>query len=317
MSESVVVLGDVPSLSAYPTEAAVSFGEHSQLVGVYTPAMQASECELCAIYITAGLLHHIGPTRLHVELSRDLSNHNVAGLRFDLSGIGDSETSSLGGYFTERSVAEVRSAMDFLQQRFEHKRFILIGLCSGADDALATAQVDSRVQGVVLLNGYAYPSPAGKFKLYRFKEFYLPRLFMLHKWVNKLKRLVAGGNKTSNLTDAAAVNPELVDASEKAAIQALDDDYRYIPPMAETGKIIQALSAAGVQLFFVYNGSEHDTYTYQGQLKDMFPELVGNDRVKEAYLKEADHTFIVKTDRDKLSTWLQEWFAEATFARRA
>jgi len=269
-------------------------------VGVYTPPENADGCDICAVYITAGLLHHVGPTRLHVELARDLSAHNVAGLRFDLSGIGDSETSSLGGYFTERSVAEIRAAMDFVQQQYQHKKFVLIGLCSGADDALASAQTDSRVQGVVLLNGYAYPFPELKFKLARLREFYLPRVFMWQKWKNKFSRLLGGAGKSNDLTDASAASPNAIDAAEKAAIVA---------------EVIQHLSSQGVQLFFVYNGSEHDTYTYEGQLKDMFPELAGNDRVREAYLKEADHTFIVKADRDKLSCWLQDWFVSSKFER--
>ncbi len=315
MSEALARVSAVQASSHCVQEVACSFGDQSQLVGVYTPPEQFEACDVCAIYITAGLLHHVGPTRLHVELARDLSANNVAGFRFDLSGIGDSETSSLGGYFTERSVAEIRAAMDYAQQQFKHKKFVLIGLCSGADDAIATAQVDPRVCGVVLLNGYAYP--AGKFKLYRFKEFYLPRIFMLEKWANKFKALLSGRKTKSDLTDTGAASADAIDAEEKAAIIALDDDYRYIPPMAETGKIIQTLSGKGVQLFFVYNGSEHDVYTYQGQLVDMFPELAGDKNVKEAYLKEADHTFVLKADRDKLSKWLQDWFTSSPFNRTA
>jgi len=234
--------------------------------------------------------------------------------RFDLSGIGDSETSSLGGYFTERSVSEIRAAIDFLQNTYHHKKFVLIGLCSGADDALATAQIDPRVCGVVLLNGYAYT--AGKYKFYRFKEFVLPRLFMAEKWVNKIRRLFVGGSKGADLTDAGAANPDAIDREEKAAVIALDDDYRYIPPQAETRKIIEKLTAEGVQLFFVYSGSEYDTYTYEGQLNDMFPGLENTGRVREAYIKEADHTFILKADRDKLCSWVQDWFSTVDFNRR-
>jgi len=294
-------------------EIACSFGDNSQLVGVYTKPKRTDDESICAIYITAGFLHHVGPTRLHVELARTLSRQSIAGLRFDLSGIGDSETSSLGGYFTERSVAEIRAAMNFLQEQYGHKKFVLIGLCSGADDALATAQQDTRVNGVVLLNGYAYP--AGNYKLYRFKEFVLPRLLMWEKWVNKIKRSLTGQKSTSELIDAGAANTDAIDSQEKAAVSALDDDYRYIPPKEETGNIIKKLTNDGVQLFFIYSGSEYDTYTYQGQLKAMFPELIDNGRVQEKYIKEADHTFILKADRDKLSAWVENWFDSCEFRR--
>jgi amino acid adenylation domain-containing protein len=294
------------------TEHAISFGDESQLLGVYTPAMDSSNDDICVLYLTAGLLHHVGPTRVHVEIARALSNQQVAGFRFDLSGIGDSETSSLGGYFAERSVAEVRAAMDFMQSEYGHKRFVLLGLCSGADDALATAQKDSRVTGVVLLNGYAYQ--AGKYKLYRIKEFYLPRLLMLDKWKNKLKKLMSGEKpEQAPLETTASDN---MSDEERAAVIALDDDYRYIPPKAETGRILDTLTSDNVHLYFIYNGSEHDVYTYEGQLVDTFPEQRSNSRLKEGYIKEADHTFILQQDRDKLTQWLMQWFDQTEFNRR-
>ena len=108
----------------------------------------------------------------------------------------------------------------------------------------------------------------------------------------KLAKLVPGRNKASTDKLSDTTIPE-IDAQEQAAVAALDDDYRYIPPKAETGRIIQRLSHDGVQLYFVYSGSEYDTYTYQGQLKAMFPELVGNERVQEAYISE-DDKFAIK-----------------------
>lgn len=78
----------------------------------------------------------MGPSRLQLELAHALSDQGIAGLRFDLSGVGDSETSSLGGYPAERLVSEVRQAMDYLQHGKAHQRFVLLGLCCGADDAL-------------------------------------------------------------------------------------------------------------------------------------------------------------------------------------
>lgn len=300
-----------PAGSMQPLEQALSFGESSQLVGVYTPALNAGSNDLCVLYLTAGLLHHVGPTRLHVEIARALSQQQVAGFRFDLSGIGDSETSSLGGYFTERSVAEVRAAMDYMQSTYGHKRFVLLGLCSGADDALATAQKDERVTGVVLLNGYAYQ--AGKYMLYRIKEFYIPRLMMLDKWKNKLKKLVS--NSAVEQVPIETTASGILIEEDRAAVIALDDDYRYIPPKDETGYIIDSLTSKGVNLYFIYNGSEHDVYTYEGQLVDTFPEQRNNPRLKEGYIKEADHTFILQKDRDKLTQWLKHWFKQANFNR--
>lgn len=289
-----------------PIEFVQTFGSANQFVGVYTPPVNADESSPCVLYITAGLLHHVGPTRLHVELARSLSRQQVAGFRFDLSGIGESETSSMGGYFTERSVKEIQAAMDYIQAAYQHDEFVLLGLCSGADDAFATAQQDNRVNGLVLLNGYAYP--AGKFKLYRFKEFYLPRLLMINKWINTIKRLLKRTSVESTPLETS-VSTAMSD-EERAAVIALDDDYRYIPSQETTESVIDSLTKRGVNMYFIYNGSEHDAYTYKGQLMDMFPKQRGNPRMQEDYIKEADHTYILQADRDKLNDLLSTWFSK-------
>lgn len=289
-------------------EQVCTFGDNSTLVGVYTPPTNTDSSLPCALFLTAGLLHHVGPTRLHVEMARALSRQNIAGLRFDLSGVGDSETSSMGGYFMDRSVLEVRQAMDFLGEQYGHKQFVLIGLCSGADDALATAQQDSRVSGIVLLNGYAYK--AGLFFINRLKIFYLPRLFMWQKVRRKLMKLVRRESKgTEEKTEEKGVE------ENKAALAELDDDFRYIPPQQETADVLQNLADSNTDLLFVYTGSEHDDYTYQGQLFAMFPKLRGSTHVSERYLKAADHTLILKSDRITVTSWVCEWFDKAKFRR--
>jgi len=280
-------------------EQVCAFGDNSTLIGVYTPPVDTGNSQPCALYLTAGLLHHVGPSRLHVEMARALSLQNVAGLRFDLSGVGDSETSSMGGYFIDRSVNEVRQAMDFLEQQYGHTRFVLIGLCSGADDALATAQSDKRVSGIVLLNGYAYK--AGLFFLNRLKIFYLPRLFVLQKLRRQITKFFRRDSKAAKET--------------KAALAELDDDFRYIPPQQETADILEKLTNSNADLLFVYTGSEHDDYTYKGQLYAMFPRLRGSAYVSERYIKEADHTLILKSDRIKVTNWVCEWFEKASFSR--
>jgi len=280
-------------------EQACAFGSNSTLTGVYTPAVNAQRAQPCALYLTAGLLHHVGPTRLHVELARALSHRGFAGLRFDLSGVGDSETSSMGGYFVDRSVSEVTQAMDYLSESFGHERFVLIGLCSGADDAFATAQKDNRVAGIVLLNGYAYK--AGLFMVNRLLKFYLPRLFMWQKIRNRLSKLVVRESESTR--------------QNTAALAELDDDFRYIPPQQETADALTALTNKKTDILFVYTGSEHEEYTYKGQLFAMFPSLRNNEHITEHYLKEADHTLILKDDRNKVVNWVCDWMETTGFKR--
>jgi len=265
----------------------------------------------------------------------------VAGFRFDLSGVGDSETGSLGGYFMERSIQEVVQCMDFLQTTYGHKRFILFGLCSGADDALATALQDKRVVGVALLNGYSYK--AGWFKLHKVIAFYLPRLMSVSKIRNRLRGFVAHINRRFAVVDKDAdtasmsravpdseaagsmvslLKPDLkvfsgnvVSAEDQAALNALDDDYRYVPPKELMAKNLNQLLRQNTDMLFVYTGSEYETYTYQGQLMAMFPTLKNSSLVTEKYIRQSDHSVILAEDRRLVIETVSDWLNVARFDR--
>ena len=72
------------------SERVVEFGDGVQLSGVVTePSGPARSTGV--LLLGAGLLHRVGPARLHVELARALAAAGLPVLRFDYSGIGESE----------------------------------------------------------------------------------------------------------------------------------------------------------------------------------------------------------------------------------
>ena len=298
-------------------EIACVFGSQCQLTGVYTAPSGAHEEQPCAVYLTADLLHHIGPSRLHVELARHLARQGIAGLRFDLSGAGDSEPSSLAGDYRERSIREVREAMDYLQAHHGKQRFVLVGLSSGADDALATAQQDPRVAGAVLLNGYAYP--AGHFRFYRTVKLFLRRLLMWQELRNRVigsLQSLMPESRTALVGEGVSADAAAPSGQERMRVAGHDDNSRDIPPQEETAEMLQRLCQAETDLLFVYTGSEHDTYSYEGQLGAMFPDLRDNPHLSERYIQEADHALVLPDDRAKVIGWVGEWFRQAAFKRR-
>jgi hypothetical protein len=92
-----------------------------------------------------------------VEVARRWAPRGVASLRLDVAGIGDSDGTPAGWeqehllYAPER-LAEVTAALDALEQRGLPPRFVLMGLCSGANWAFHVAQRDPRVVAGMLLN---------------------------------------------------------------------------------------------------------------------------------------------------------------------
>jgi alpha-beta hydrolase superfamily lysophospholipase len=135
------------------TEQAVVFGSSAALVGVVTEAEGAPAAgpPTAVVLINAGVVHHVGPHRLYVELARRLARMGFVVLRFDHSGIGDSGVREDHLPFDQTSVSEVQDAMEWLSRERGSERFVLLGLCSGTLTAFRTANKDRRVAGLALL----------------------------------------------------------------------------------------------------------------------------------------------------------------------
>lgn len=108
------------------------------------------------VFVNSGILHRPGPNRMYVTLARRLAARGHLVLRFDLSGLGDSESRPGGESFLDRAVTETRSVLDWLARERGSTRFVLAGLCSGAVIAYRTTREDERVVGAVLINGGSY-----------------------------------------------------------------------------------------------------------------------------------------------------------------
>ena len=124
-------------------ERVLRLGDDGHLVAIASDP-PAADATPTAILLNAGVLHRVGPHRLHVRLARSLAASGIHAVRIDLSGIGDSRPLPSGLGFRASSVADVRAAMD--QVGGTTARFVLFGVCSGADNALAAAEVDPRVR---------------------------------------------------------------------------------------------------------------------------------------------------------------------------
>jgi hypothetical protein len=102
------------------------------------------------LLLTVASHHHVGPSRLWVELARRWAASGARVLRFDVSGVGDS--GDFGGpmVYTSRSVSDVVDAAKAISPDAPGE-VILVGMCSGAWAAsLAGYEVGARA--VYLVN---------------------------------------------------------------------------------------------------------------------------------------------------------------------
>ncbi|WP_109127490.1 alpha/beta fold hydrolase [Dyella sp. C11] len=261
-------------------EQAFRFGQARHLVGVVgLPAV--IDHGVGVIFLNAGMVYRVGPFRLHVELARRLNALGYPTLRFDLSTIGDSGASGQRLSRPDQVVADVRDAMELLKQQSGCGRFVLFGLCSGAQNAHAAAHADPRVAGALFLDGYGHRTLGQRVR------HYLPRLFSPTVWRHRLTRRHAEAPATPRANEPAFVVEPL-------------------PPAIVREQLTDMLTR-GLKLDFVYSGGVARYFNDIRQFRECFGRLADHPGISASHFKETDHTYVLSGDRQKLLDHVEQW----------
>lgn len=263
-------------------EEAHRFGRARHLIGI-AGVPEGARGETGVIVLNAGLVHRIGPFRLHVELTRQLNAAGYPTLRFDMSTLGDSGATGGGMTRTQQVCADLDDAMVLMKSRAGCERFVLVGLCSGAQNAHVVAATDPRVSGAVFLDGYAYRTLGYKLR------HYLPRVADPGRWARWLRGRPGGGG-----ADKAA--PEPVFAVAPAPRDEVIADF--------TGMVER-----GMKLYLVYSGGISNYFNHARQFRECFGKVMSHPAVTTRYLAETDHTYILTGDRARLLDGIGGWLA--------
>ena len=260
-------------------EKAVRFGKTKSLVGIVTEPLNGGgrDAAPAVIMLNSGILHHVGACRLHVKLARALAPAGYTVMRFDHSGIGDSDARRETLPFEKSAVLDVQEAMDYLTATRGAREFVLMGLCSGADMAFKVAGADSRVVGMLQLDAWAYRTLGYWVRHYRNRVF---RLTVWRHWVRrKLARLV----RRSDTPTTAPLRPDA---------DAVTPEYRRVfPPRDVVAADLRALLQRGVRFFNVFSGGQSEHFNHRGQHRAAFRKVDFRDQVRVEYLPDADHLF--------------------------
>jgi hypothetical protein len=282
------------------TEKILTFGPSGSLHGILTEPEVSRRVPGAPAVLTwnVGLNHRIGPHRFYVDLSRRLAEAGFTTLRFDASGLGDSEPRRDDARPDgERHAADVRAAMDILRQQRSFQRFVPIGFCSSVDAAHAISVTDDDVAGVVYLEGYAF----------RTRGFYMhyPKRFLNR---NRWERLLR--NRYPQLFGHDALLPDPSLARERVFI-------REYPTQAKLTQDVRAILKRGTRMLFVYVGGDTD-YAYREQLFEMIGGKPNGD-IEVVFHPTADHTFFLRQDRNiaisQVTSWMTRCFGSAPVTR--
>lgn len=256
----------------------------SGLFGIVSKDADATGNGIGVIILNSGILHRVGPYRLHVHLGRQLASDGCISLRLDQSGKGDSEVRTDAGR-AETARMDLHVAADYLRNTYRCERFVVIGLCSGADDILNYATDIPNLVGVVMLDGYAHRN------LSYYTHRFLPKIFRLS---SLLRRTRKNGTITGErVGEDMGVNIREWDNNETMV-------SRYV-----------ALDKAGVHNLSVFTSDSSDYYYYEGQLNDIV-RASGHtcEHLDERLTVKAKHLYPIAEQRQELIAQIRGWLKE-------
>jgi hypothetical protein len=292
-------------------ERALLFGETKSLTGVITePASPPDPARPAVVFLDAGVLHHVGPNRVHVRLARELAREGFLSLRFDFSGLGDSRPRRDAVPFAESVVIETRKAMDVLAARGA-RSFLLFGICSGADAALRVALSDPRVAGAALVEPYLVAGPG--YLLYAYRRKLLNPL----SWLRLLRgrselwaALAARRPPPPGEPSPAPLGPEGASPAPGAAEVSL-----ILPSRPEIARQVRSLADRGVGLCFVYAREGPAYHNWLGLLRREVRGALARGTARVLAIARTDHVFTPRAAQDQLVAAVRDWARDVAGGR--
>lgn len=282
--------------SNHVKEQALLLGPRRSLVAIVsTPARPAAPDAQTVVILNSGIVHRVGSSRLSVSLARALAAVGLTAVRFDMSGIGDSDPRADTLPPGEAGLADIREALDSLEAARGTRRVILAGLCSGADFSVVYSGGDRRVVGAALID------PAVPHTFRHYLHYYVKRLARPASWLG----MVRGKNPLW-----ARVKRRLAPPDPDAAREPSVDDPE---ARAYLERAYASAVRGRVRLLAILTGMHR---SYREELLHAFPAVRFGELLRLEYLEDADHLFMDPAPRARLIAAIVNWAAHTDFAER-
>jgi len=279
-------------------EVPLQFGERGRLFGILTHAeILVNDPSVIKVFVilNAGLLHRVGPYRLHVSLARKLAELGFYSLRVDLSGIGDSLPRP--ELTIQQTVAkDYEDIVAILESQLGSVSIVLVGLCSGADNAIRLVPDDLRIVGMVLLDPVCgeddgFNSRGMVFKLRAFiRQCMTPSILL--PWLRRCVGISVERNES------------VEDQVDNLAI-------RYMPTHEETCAAFELIHRRKGRVLSIFTRYALPYYNQAGQLGRVIG-VNGYDAFgTEIFWPHADHTYSLDMQRSRLIEEITKWAAES------
>ncbi|HSI40014.1 MAG TPA: alpha/beta fold hydrolase [Xanthobacteraceae bacterium] len=279
-------------------DKAVQFGPQNILTGILSEPEQAAADRPTVVVLNTNVMHRVGANRLYPPLARELADLGVPVLRYDLSGIGDSDVRP--GEMTpyELVKADVKDALDFLEKETSSKKFVLMGLCAGANLAIICSSHDDRVVGTVLMDPTIPQTP----RFYR----------------ERAKRIVRQLFSPAIFHMRARIRAYLVERRQRQEKPVVAVAASQVDPEAVStffGEIYAKSAARDVKMLAVFTAGMQLYHNYREQILDAWPNIPLGKLMTLEYFSGSDHYFTRQSDRDRLHVLIKDWIKNTDFAQ--
>jgi hypothetical protein len=245
----------------------------------------------CVIMLNAGLVYQAGPNRLHVDMAREMAKQGFCSFRFDLSGIGDSNRSRDSISYDEQIPADIGDALAFIEKKTGIETFVLMGICTGADNAHKYALINSKVSGAIFLDGYAYKTHGYYLRYYGWR---IINPINVVRWI---------GRHIFTKSEISAPSSEINKIQEKEK----DGYFWDVPPKDKTIKELKQLVDRNVFQLYVFTSDWEWCFNHRSQFDTMYKEVDFNNLATCVYYSRSDHTYTLIDDRLKLIETVTNW----------
>jgi pimeloyl-ACP methyl ester carboxylesterase len=289
-------------------EETVLFGGRKSLVGIVTtpPDGGMNNSFPGIVLLNAGMVHRVGLNRLHVNIARCLAAAGFVVLRFDFSGIGDSGPPEDDLPYFERGVIETRRALDYLSESRSVKKFVLIGICSGAVFSFKAACSDQRVSGAILINARDYLHGSDE----RLKSYLRNRSLSRHYIRMAFFSSFSAKNWWKAFTGKVNYG-SVIGLIQNLPLRNLLAIRRKTALRENVGATaLRSLADRGVHLFLIHcEGDEGLDYLHMAVGKEL-QELIAARKLRLEIIPGANHIFTLLWSQKSLVKLLKDWVQE-------
>jgi hypothetical protein len=278
-----------------PTEEPLQFGEGGRLFGILTlPSMPPRNTQDLPVFVflSAGLLHRVGPFRLHVRLARELAQMGFSSLRVDLAGTGDSPGRP-GLTDQQSAAADFDEIVCFLDSRLGRLPLVLAGLCSGADNTIRLTVGEPRIVGMVLLDSICFPDHG----LMGFRA-----RIIFARYTNPVRHVAWLKRQFKGLTCPRQKKHE----DDKPVDPLTIRDH---PTREELRAAFEAISERGGRVLSVFTHFALGYYNKSGQLGRALGVNGYQQFCTELFWPQVHHTYTLERHRRRLMEEIRTWAA--------